>query len=78
MYSHLNQFTDVRESDYFFEAVKWAVRKEIMRGTSETAFSPNAPCTRAHSYIVIELKAEKFKRERLGQLNFYVTAVDKE
>ena len=31
-----------------------------------------------HSYIVIELKAEKFKRERLGQLNFYVTAVNRE
>lgn len=31
-----------------------------------------------HSYIVIELKAEKFKSEHLGQLNFYVTAVNKE
>lgn len=31
-----------------------------------------------HSYIVIELKAEKFKPEQLGQLNFYVTAVNKE
>ena len=29
-----------------------------------------------HSYIVIELKAEKFKPEHLGQLNFYVTAVN--
>lgn len=31
-----------------------------------------------HSYIVIELKAEKFKPEHLGQLNFYVTAVNRE
>lgn len=31
-----------------------------------------------HSYIVIELKAEKFKPEYLGQLNFYVTAVNRE
>ena len=31
-----------------------------------------------HSYIVIELKTEKFKPEHLGQLNFYVTAVNRE
>lgn len=29
-------------------------------------------------YIVIELKTEKFKPEHLGQLDFYVTAVDKQ
>lgn len=28
------------------------------------------------SYVVIELKAEKFKPEHLGQLSFYLTAVD--
>ncbi len=31
-----------------------------------------------HSYILVELKAEKFKRGHLGQLNFYVTAVNRE
>ena len=31
-----------------------------------------------HSYIVIELKSEKFKPKHLGQLNFYVTAVNRE
>lgn len=29
-----------------------------------------------HCYVVIELKAEKFKPEHLGQLGFYLTAVD--
>lgn len=29
-------------------------------------------------YVVIELKAEKFKPEHLGQLSFYITAVDRE
>lgn len=29
-------------------------------------------------YIVIELKAEKFKPEHLGQLSFYITAVDRQ
>lgn len=30
-----------------------------------------------HCYVVVELKAEKFKPEFVGQLNFYVTAVNK-
>ena len=30
-----------------------------------------------HAYVVIELKTEKFKPEFVGQLNFYVTAVNK-
>lgn len=30
-----------------------------------------------HRYVVIELKAEKFKPEHLGQLGFYMTAVDR-
>jgi hypothetical protein len=29
-------------------------------------------------YVVIELKAEKFKPEHLGQLGFYLTAVDRQ
>jgi len=29
-----------------------------------------------HCYVVIELKADKFKPEHLGQLGFYLTAVD--
>ena len=29
-------------------------------------------------YVVIELKAGKFKPEHLGQLSFYLTAVDKQ
>ena len=31
-----------------------------------------------HSYVVVELKTEKFKPEFAGKLNFYVTAVNKE
>ncbi len=40
-------FTDVSESDYYYEAVKWAVELGITKGTSDTTFSPNASCTRA-------------------------------
>lgn len=40
-------FTDVKESDYYYEPVKWAVEKGITNGTTATTFSPDAGCTRA-------------------------------
>ena len=38
-------FTDVKESDYFADAVLWAVGKKITSGTSATTFSPSTNCT---------------------------------
>ena len=43
-----NPFTDVKPSDYFYDAVLWAVESGITQGTSKTTFSPNDACTRAH------------------------------
>lgn len=43
-----NPFTDVQEGKYFYKAVLWAVEQGITEGTSETTFSPDAPCTRGH------------------------------
>ena len=40
-------FSDVPEDAYYADAVRWAVAEGITRGTSEAAFSPDAPCTRA-------------------------------
>lgn len=40
-------FRDVAQSDYFYDAVQWAVEKGVTEGTSATTFSPNASCTRA-------------------------------
>ena len=42
-----NPFSDVSTDNYFYKAVLWAVEQGITLGTSETTFSPNAPCTRA-------------------------------
>ena len=42
-----NPFTDVKESDYFYKPVLWAVSQGITSGTSATTFSPYNPCTRA-------------------------------
>ena len=41
-----NPFTDVKKSDYYYDAVIWAVENGITSGTSATKFSPNATCTR--------------------------------
>ncbi|MBQ7800918.1 MAG: S-layer homology domain-containing protein [Oscillospiraceae bacterium] len=42
-----NPFVDVKASDYYYEAVLWAVEEGITNGYgSETIFSPDTPCTR--------------------------------
>ena len=41
-----NPFSDVREKDYFYKAVLWAVENGITTGTSATTFSPKEVCTR--------------------------------
>lgn len=43
----LNYFVDVFASDYYYDAVLWAVENGITNGTSATTFSPANPCTRA-------------------------------
>ena len=42
-----NPFVDVREGEYYYDAVLWAVENGITAGTSATTFSPDAGCTRA-------------------------------
>ena len=42
-----NPFTDIKEGDWYYNAVLWAVENGITGGTSEYTFSPNATCTRA-------------------------------
>ena len=42
-----NPFTDVKQQDYFYYAVLWAVENGITTGTSATTFSPETVCTTA-------------------------------
>ena len=39
-------FADVKPSDYYYNAVQWALEKGITNGTSDTAFSPDLGCNR--------------------------------
>ena len=42
-----NPFTDVKSTAYYADAVLWAVKENITKGTTNTTFSPDADCTRA-------------------------------
>lgn len=44
-----NPFTDVSTSDYYYDAVLWAVASGITTGTSAATFSPEAPVSRSQA-----------------------------
>lgn len=41
-----SSFSDVAADAFYADAVAWAVENDVTNGTSATAFSPNAACTR--------------------------------
>lgn len=47
------KFTDVSQSDWFYEPVMWAVSNNITAGVSETKFAPNQTCTRAQAVVFL-------------------------
>ena len=42
------EFADVPSGAYYAPAVDWAVENNVVYGTSDTTFSPDEKCTRAH------------------------------
>ena len=42
-----NPFADVKSTAYYADAVLWAVKENITKGTTNTTFSPDNGCTRA-------------------------------
>ena len=59
----VNPFTDVKESDYFYKAVLWAVENGVTTGKSETIFAPKETCTRAQIVTFIYRAAGKPKAD---------------
>ena len=43
----VNPFTDVKSDAYYADAVLWAVKDDVTKGTTATTFSPDDNCTRA-------------------------------
>ena len=50
-----NPFTDVKRTDYFYDAVLWARERGITNGVDATHFGPKNPCVRAD--VVVFLRA---------------------
>ena len=48
-----NPFKDVKTKDYFYNAVLWAVGKEISSGTKPDRFSPKKECSRAETVMFL-------------------------
>ena len=48
-----NPFTDVKEKNWFYNAVKYASENGIVKGMSETEFAPNIPITRGMFVTVL-------------------------
>ena len=46
-------FTDVPTGAYYEEAVGWAVKEGITKGTSDSTFTPDGVCTRAQAVTVL-------------------------
>ena len=52
-------FTDIKKSDYYYNAVLWAVEQGITTGTSKTKFGPAGVCTRAQTVTFLWRMAGK-------------------
>jgi len=44
--SAVNPFKDIKKSDYYYNAVLWAVKNNVTTGTGKDTFSPADTCTR--------------------------------
>ena len=56
----------MKESDYFYKPVLWAVERGITDGTSPTSFSPARTCTNAHILTFIYRYAGEPQKSGLG------------
>ncbi len=77
-----NPFADVSGGSYYYEAVLWALKNNITKGTSATTFSPDAACTRAQMVTFLWNAAGKPEPETtnnpfadLGESSYYYNAV---
>ena len=68
-----SSFTDVPVSTYYAKAVAWAVENGITNGMTETAFAPNATCTRGQSVTFLY---RALKGIASGSANFTDVASD--
>ena len=71
-----NPFQDVKTTDYFYDAVLWAVEKGVTTGTDATHFSPDNPCTREQVATFLWRASEKPSYQL--QVSPFADVLDKE
>ncbi len=49
----VSPFTDVKQSEYYASAINWAYANQVVMGTSETTFEPNASITRQELVAIV-------------------------
>jgi len=49
----LNKFVDIKDSDWYLQAVKWSTEKDIVKGITETEFKPNNNVTREQLAVML-------------------------
>lgn len=54
----VSDFQDVKEGQYFYEPVKWALENDVTSGKSDDAFAPGEDCTR-EQFMTFIYKAAK-------------------
>ena len=59
-------FTDVTRGDWFYNAVAWAYDHDIVKGTGEHTFSPDAPIQREQMALILYGYAAKYAPSCLG------------
>lgn len=59
VYGVSNPFTDVKSTDYYYEAVLWAYRNNVVNGTSTTTFGPKGKITREQIASILWRRAGK-------------------
>jgi hypothetical protein len=66
-------FTDVKESDWFYGSVAYALDNHLFKGTSAAAFSPKATMTRQQMWMVLARMAGKTPATMTDARNWAVT-----
>ena len=74
--NYLMPFTDVDESAYYAEAVRWAASTGIVTGLTETSLDPNGACTRAQAAAMIYRHAQAQGKGFTGAWMFLLPFTD--
>lgn len=62
-------FTDVKESDYYYNAVLWAAENAITKGYSDGSFGPEKDCLRQHTVTFL------YRYSQTDPSTFYLSAI---